>query len=79
MSDDIKTIISGVIQFLIAALLGVAAFELYIFSELHPTPIESWIDVVQAVLLLTGAILFALSARREGVRAGGLWLIKTNK
>ncbi len=75
MSDDIKTIISGVIQFLIAALLGVAAVELYIFSELHPTPIESWIDVVQAVLLLTGAILFALSARREGVRAGGLWLI----
>ena len=75
MSDDVKTIIVGAVQFLIAALIGVAAFELYLFSALKPLTTENWIEIMEEVLLALSAIVFAISARRETKWAGAMWLI----
>lgn len=65
MSEDLKTILFGAIQFLIAAAIGVGAFELYLYSATHPLATESWIEVVQEAVLLLSGFIFMISAWRE--------------
>lgn len=75
MSDDLKTIALGLVQFLIAAVIGVASFELYLYSAVEPLDTENWIEVMEEVLLALSAILFMISAFREVEWRGAMWLI----
>lgn len=75
MSEDLKTILFGAIQFLIAAAIGVGAFELYLYSATHPLATESWIEVVQEAVLLLSGFIFMISAWREKEWRGAMWLI----
>lgn len=75
MSEDLKTILLGAIQFLIAAAIGVGAFELYLYSATHPLATESWIEVVQEAGLLLSGFIFMISAWREKEWRGAMWLI----
>ncbi len=75
MSDDIKTIVIGFVQFLIAAVIGVLAFELYLYSAVKPLTTENWIEVMEEVLLALGSLLFIVSAQRERAWRGAMWLI----
>lgn len=75
MSDDMKTLGQGFVQFLIAALVGAGLIPLYLFSMSHPIAIENWIEVVQSTCALLSGFLFWRSAARQREWRGGLLLI----
>lgn len=71
-----QTIVGGIAAFLLAALMGVGAVALYIFSLEHPLDTESCIEIGQESLLFLSVLGFTRAAMvcRDGVR-GGLILI----
>lgn len=75
MSNDLRVILRGFLQFLIGVLVSFGAFKLYVWSAMNPISPEAWVEVVQEAILLFASIAFMVAAVRVREASGGLWLI----
>ncbi|MBS5492370.1 MAG: hypothetical protein KHX35_08385 [Sutterella wadsworthensis] len=75
MSNDLRVIVRGALQFLLGALVSFGAFKLYVWSAMHPLSPEAWVEVVQESILLFASLAFMVAAVRVREASGGLWLI----
>lgn len=75
MSNDLRVIVRGALQFLLGALVSFGAFKLYVWSAVHPLSPEAWVEVVQESILLFASLAFMVATVRVREASGGLWLI----
>ena len=75
MTENIKTILSGIAEFLLAALIAAGVVGcIYLDVTVHQNIVEdSFVEFGQEALLLAITALFAMQAAAK--RQGGLWLV----
>ena len=75
MNPNVRTILIGIIQFLLSSLLCAGAIGLYYLNPSFEIEVENLIELGQEAFLLAAALIMMHTASKAKAFSGGLWLI----
>ena len=75
MNPNVRTILIGIIQFLLSSLLCAGAIGLYCLNPSFEIEVENLIELGQEAFLLAAALIMMHTASKAKAFSGGLWLI----